>query len=175
MSSRQGRYSCKNYSCCCHLLWQYLEFPFFDVLLASSLLFNSFCAFMPLSLSFQHLWTVKSRPIYMITWESELIMTHQVLGAPKWCIVLMIKGLIYLTTGHLCYSYFYRKLILLSWIAFLGFFHVGPVKMGSHSLLNGTKVKAPQKEFTMDWVNVLYLLCNSLQPGTSFWLLVIII
>lgn len=55
-----------------------------------------------------------------------------------------------------------------------GSFRVGQVKKGNHLLLNGMKAKGQLKGPIKDSANVLWVLCNLIQPKTGFWLLVMI-
>jgi hypothetical protein len=75
-----------------------------------------------------------------------------VAGAQQWRIVLMGQGLMSPRLVHFCFTSLleFRKMTICSYKN-SGFFHVGLVKMESHILLNGMKVKGLLKELI--WVS----------------------
>lgn len=60
----------------------------------------------------------------------------------------------------------------LSYPISVDYFLVGRVKMASHSLLNGMKVKEPLREHTMGSERNLPVSCSLTPPKIAFWLLV---
>ena len=81
---------------------------------------------------------------YMTIWDLELTMTLLVVGAQPWPTVLMEQGKIFLcSVTILIYALAaHYHVLILSWeFSCSGFSLAGPVKMESHTLLNGMKVK----------------------------------